>query len=316
MINIAISEAEEATGNANQITADCNTAIQNATAATEGANQAAEKCNDIIDGLTPRIGEDGNWYVGKEDTGVKANGGITVYDGFDSESTINAASARTVKDLKEDLESHTHTREEITDFPTTMKNPNALTVKFNGTSQGAYDGSTAKEINVTPSGIGAAASSHTHSYAGSSSAGGAANSAVKLQTPRTITIGNQSQPFDGSKNIAFNEKSMGLLAVKVLQVKAGNFATIKCLTTTDGHVVAPKYFFMIINNTAGMSGVFNSWTTSDILSGGITIGQSVATVMLNASVSNDYITITLKTSTANATITVVYDAANVEVTQL
>lgn len=52
--------------------------------------------------------------------------------------------------------------------------------------------------------------SHTHSYAGSSSAGGAANSAVKLQTPRTITIGNQSQPFDGASNIAFTASDMGL----------------------------------------------------------------------------------------------------------
>lgn len=158
--------------------------------------------------------------------------------------------------------------------------------------------------------------SHTHSYAGSSSVGGAANSAVKLQTARTIAIGNQSQPFDGSKNIAFDEKSMGLLAVKVLQVKAGNFATIKCLTTTDGHAVAPKYFFMIINNAAGMGGVFNSWTTSNIVDSAVTIGQSTAAVTLNASVSNGYITITLKTTSTTATITVVYDAANVEVTQL
>lgn len=56
-----------------------------------------------------------------------------------------------------------------------LKNPYALTVSLNGTSQGAYDGSAAKSINVTPSSIGAytkgevdsklngkAASSHTH----------------------------------------------------------------------------------------------------------------------------------------------------------
>ena len=47
---------------------------------------------------------------------------------------------------------------------TALKNPNALTISLNGTSQGAYDGSAAKSINVTPSSIGAAASSHTHSY--------------------------------------------------------------------------------------------------------------------------------------------------------
>ena len=45
--------------------------------------------------------------------------------------------------------------------------------------------------------IDAAASSHTHNYAGSSSAGGAANSATKLATARTIN----GTSFDGSANI-------------------------------------------------------------------------------------------------------------------
>lgn len=49
----------------------------------------------------------------------------------------------------------------------------------------------------TPADIGAAASSHTHNYAGSSSAGGNANAAVKLVTARTINGTN----FDGSANI-------------------------------------------------------------------------------------------------------------------
>lgn len=51
------------------------------------------------------------------------------------------------------------------DIPTSLKNPYALTISLNGTNQGAYDGSAAKNINITPSSIGAASSSHTHSYA-------------------------------------------------------------------------------------------------------------------------------------------------------
>ena len=54
---------------------------------------------------------------------------------------------------------------------------------------------------------GKAPSSHTHNYAGSSSAGGAANSAVKLQTARTITLSGDasgSTTFDGSKNITLS----------------------------------------------------------------------------------------------------------------
>ena len=49
----------------------------------------------------------------------------------------------------------------------------------------------------TASEIGAASSSHTHNYAGSSSAGGNANAAVKLSTARTIN----GTSFDGSANI-------------------------------------------------------------------------------------------------------------------
>ena len=50
----------------------------------------------------------------------------------------------------------------IPTIPGSLKNPNALTISLNGTSQGAYDGSAAKSINITASSVGAAASSHTH----------------------------------------------------------------------------------------------------------------------------------------------------------
>lgn len=50
--------------------------------------------------------------------------------------------------------SHTHTKSQITDFPASLKNPAALTISLAGTSQGAYDGSAAKSINVTPASIG------------------------------------------------------------------------------------------------------------------------------------------------------------------
>ena len=49
---------------------------------------------------------------------------------------------------------------------TSLKNPYALTIQGNGKTltNGTYDGSAAKTVNITPSSIGAAASSHTHSY--------------------------------------------------------------------------------------------------------------------------------------------------------
>lgn len=41
-----------------------------------------------------------------------------------------------------------------TDIPTALKNPNAMTLQINGTSQGTYDGSTAKTYNVTKESLG------------------------------------------------------------------------------------------------------------------------------------------------------------------
>lgn len=51
---------------------------------------------------------------------------------------------------------------DISSKPSSLKNPYALTISLNGTSQGPYDGSVAKNINITPGSIGAATSGHTH----------------------------------------------------------------------------------------------------------------------------------------------------------
>ena len=50
--------------------------------------------------------------------------------------------------------SHTHTKGQITDFPTSLKNPTAITIQTNGTSLGSYDGSVAKTFDITASNIG------------------------------------------------------------------------------------------------------------------------------------------------------------------
>lgn len=111
----------------------------------------------------------------------------------------------------------TLTKSKISDFPTSLKNPNALTITLNGgategTNKFTYDGSVAKTINITPSGIGAATSGHIHNYAGSSSAGGSANSAIKLATARKISLKGLSQGsanFDGSGDITIEDTGYG-----------------------------------------------------------------------------------------------------------
>lgn len=72
---------------------------------------------------------------------------------------------------KADPMTHTHTKSQISDFPTSLKNPSALTIQFNGTTNKTYDGSSAQTVNITPGGIGAATSGHTHSTASTSAAG-------------------------------------------------------------------------------------------------------------------------------------------------
>ena len=65
-------------------------------------------------------------------------------------------------------EVHTHTKNQITDFPVALKNPTSLSIQLNGGTANVYDGSSAKSVNITPASIGAqpagsyANSSHTH----------------------------------------------------------------------------------------------------------------------------------------------------------
>lgn len=146
-----------------------------------------------------------------------------------------AANAQATADGKANA-SHTHNyagSSSVGGAATSANKVNSsLTVKLNGgstegTNLFTFNGSAAKSINITPSSIGAAASSHTHddryytesevdtklsgksntnhthNYAGSSSAGGSASSAVKLATARTISLTGDvtgSTSFDGSGN--------------------------------------------------------------------------------------------------------------------
>ena len=78
-----------------------------------------------------------------------------------------------------------------------------------------------------------AAASHTHNYAGPSSAGGAATSAVKLQTARTLALSGDvtgSASFDGSANktIAATLANSG--------VKAGTYGPLELVTKNNGTV--------------------------------------------------------------------------------
>lgn len=82
---------------------------------------------------------------------------------------------------------------------TKLQNARNVTI---GNSKKSFDGTA--DITFSLSDIGASASGHTHNYAGSSSAGGNANAALKLATARTVSSNNGdfalSFNYDGSSN--------------------------------------------------------------------------------------------------------------------
>ena len=78
-------------------------------------------------------------------------------------------------------------------IPTSLKCPKSLTIQLNGTSQGAWDGSADKTINITPASIGASAS-HSHPYL--PTAGGTMTGAINFQIGTQTALINAR--YDGT----------------------------------------------------------------------------------------------------------------------
>ena len=81
----------------------------------------------------------------------------------------------------------------------------ALETVVAGKANSSHTHTIANITNLQTTLDGKASSSHTHNYAGSSSAGGSANSANKLATARTISLSGDvtgSTSFDGSGNVS------------------------------------------------------------------------------------------------------------------
>nr|DAL18495.1 MAG TPA_asm: hypothetical protein [Caudoviricetes sp.] len=107
--------------------------------------------------------------------------------------------------------SHTHTKSQITDMPTALKNPTAVKVQLNGgttegTNQFTYDGSAAKTINVTPANIGALAS------------GGTAANALKLN--------GAVESASGTGNTIARRDSNGDLSARLMRSSYANQSSI------------------------------------------------------------------------------------------
>ena len=119
---------------------------------------------------------------------------------------------------------------------------------------------------VTPANIGAAASSHTHNYAGSSSAGGAATSATKLATARTISIGGGASgtaSFDGSA-----DAKISLGSINAASITSGTLAVARGGTGQTTLALARNA--MGLGNTTGAVPVANGGTGATSASAALT----------------------------------------------
>ena len=101
------------------------------------------------DGITPTIGENGNWYLGDTDTGMPSRGdkGDKGDKGSDGKSAYQYAQDG----------GYTGTETEFAaklaaEMPTTLPNPNALT--FTGAVTGSYDGSAPVSVEIPSGGSG------------------------------------------------------------------------------------------------------------------------------------------------------------------
>lgn len=124
-----------------------------------------------------------------------------------------SVSGRTITITKGNGSTSTITTQDTT-YGTGTASALGLTKLYTGTGT-ATDG-TITQAALTTALNGKANSSHSHNYAGSSSAGGAANSAVKLATARTIALGGilkGSANFDGSGNVTINASANDITTI-------------------------------------------------------------------------------------------------------
>lgn len=176
----------------------------------------------------------------------------------------------------------------------------SLTVKKNGVQQFIFDGSTAQTLNIAtsfadlegqialnqiPDSLITSAKVNFN-YAGSSSKGGAATSAVKLQTAREIAftgVVTGSSMFDGSDDISF---ATTLTNSSVTESKLADNA-VTTAKLSDNSVTSAK----IVNGTiTGSDIAATTITASNIVNSTITGSKIAASTITGTNLANDAVT--------------------------
>ena len=144
---------------------------------------------------------------------------------------------------------HTHVKSDITDFPESMKNPTALKIQFNGTVNSTYDGSIAKTVNITPSAIGAAASTHTHAKTDIT------DFPESMKNPNAIIIKVNSGATEGTDMFTYDGS-----AAKIIDITANTIGSAAIDHNHDDRYYTEAEIDKKLSAIAG-GGVTVSWDT-------------------------------------------------------
>ena len=156
--------------------------------------------------------------------------------------------------------SHTHTKSQITDFPTSLKNPSSLTVKGNGTTSFTYDGSATKTLNIKP-GTGISVSSDTSGNITITNTStntdtkvtqnnSTADSSLRVLLSKSANDTNETNVSYKSNKITFNP-STGLLDIKgKVSISDSSYGCLELYRSGSNYFAGIKFY----NNTSESSG--------------------------------------------------------------
>ena len=148
---------------------------------------------------------------------------------------------------------------------TANKVANTLTIQGNGTTltNGTFDGSTAKTVNITPASIGAATSSHTHDNRYYTESEIDTKLSGKSDTSHTHSSYVNQNAFSnvkvGSSTIAADS------ATDTLTLTAGNNVTLTADTSGDGVTIASKDTVYTHPTTSGNKHIPSGGSSGQIL---------------------------------------------------
>jgi hypothetical protein len=226
-----------------------------------------------------------------------------------------------------DLPSHTHTKSQITDFPTSLKNPSSLTVQGNGTTSFTYDGSAAKTLNIKPgtgisvgsdtSGNITITNTSTNTDTKVTQNNSTANSALRVLLSKSANDTNETDVSYKSSKLTFNPSTGTLTATTFSGALSGNASTATKLATArtitlSGSVTGSASF-------DGSDDITISTTTNHThsylplsggtLSGDLNFSNSNGAITWNSSTYHQRIQ-TVDDSTANTNVFVFQQSSN------